>query len=145
MDRCVWPRTSTCKSEWVGTIVEQGLKIRFNAVRVPTSPADIPLAYPPAENHHIVVVRNNRYFKVDTQGRGKKDLAEAFKQVKEMADGKAGPGVGVLTGDDRDVWAEVSGSSIWDLACRAPYLYLLSTSQNRTVDVESGLDARNQC
>lgn len=86
---------------------------RFNAVRVPTSPADVPLAYPANENHHVVVVRNNRYFKVDTQGRGKKELSEAFKQVKEMADGKKGPGVGVLTGDDRDVWTEVSLCFTW--------------------------------
>jgi carnitine O-acetyltransferase len=78
---------------------------------VPTSPADVPLAYPPHENHHVVVVRNNRYFKVDTKGRGKAEMAQAFKQVKEMADGQVGAGVGVLTGDDRDVWTEVSSLS----------------------------------
>jgi carnitine O-acetyltransferase len=80
---------------------------RFNAVRVPTSPADIPLAYP-EDTHHVVVVRNNRYFKVDTQGRGKKELSEAFRAVKRMADGTPGEGVGVLCADDRDVWTEVS-------------------------------------
>jgi hypothetical protein len=79
---------------------------RFNAARIPTSPADIPLAYP-ADTHHIVVVRNNRYFMVDTKGRGKAELAEAFKEVKRMADGTAGEGLGVLCADDRDVWAEV--------------------------------------
>ena len=84
--------------------------LRFNAVRVPTSPADVPLAYPAHENHHIVVVRNDRYFKVDTRGRGKKELAEAFRQVKQLADGQKGSGVGVLTADDRDVWSEVSTS-----------------------------------
>jgi len=45
---------------------------------------------------------------VDTKGRGKAELAEAFKEVKRMADGTAGEGLGVLCADDRDVWAEVS-------------------------------------
>jgi len=45
---------------------------------------------------------------VDTKGRGKKELAEAFKQVKRMADGTPGEGLGVLCADDRDVWTEVS-------------------------------------
>jgi carnitine O-acetyltransferase len=85
------------------------LKNRFNAARIPTSPADVPLAYP-EDTHHIVVVRNNRYFKVDTKGRGKKELAEAFKHVKRMADGTPGEGVGVLCADDRDVWTEVGSS-----------------------------------
>lgn len=82
------------------------MRPRFNAVRVPTSPADVPLSYP-ADTHHIIVVRNNRYFKVDTQGRGKKELAEAFREVKRMADGTPGESVGVLCADDRDVWTEV--------------------------------------
>lgn len=76
-------------------------------MRVPTAPADVPLAYD-TDTHHIVVLRNDRYFKVDTRGRGKKELAEAFREVKRLADGKAGSGLGVLTVDDRDVWGEVS-------------------------------------
>lgn len=44
---------------------------------------------------------------VDTKGRGKAELAEAFREVKRMADGTPGEGLGVLCADDRDVWAEV--------------------------------------
>lgn len=80
---------------------------RFNAVRVPTSPADIPLAYNPEEHHHVVVLCNDRYFKVDTKGRSASDIVAAFKEVKQAAKGKAGSGLGVLTADDRDVWTEV--------------------------------------
>jgi carnitine O-acetyltransferase len=79
---------------------------RFNAVRVPTTPADVPLAHS-SNNHHIVVLRNDRYFKVDTCGRGKEELANAFKEIKKIADGTPGSGLGVLTADDRDVWTEV--------------------------------------
>ncbi|WVQ82818.1 hypothetical protein IAT38_004950 [Cryptococcus sp. DSM 104549] len=80
-------------------------KYMFNAVRTPTKPADIATSYGP-DNHHIVVLRNNRYFKVDTKGRGKAELAEAFRKVKAAADGKEGSGLGVLCADDRDVWTD---------------------------------------
>ena len=76
-------------------------------MRVPTFPADVPLAYP-SDTHHIVVLRNDRYFEIDTKGRGKKELAQAFRDVKRMADGHTGSGLGILTADDRDVWTEVS-------------------------------------
>ncbi|RXK38400.1 carnitine O-acetyltransferase [Tremella mesenterica] len=98
-------------------------KYLFNAVRVPTSPADVPLAYP-KDTHHIVVLRNNRYFKVDTKGRGKKALAEAFEKVKKLADTKAGEGLGILTVDDRDVWTEARR-------------HLMSLSKSNTVSVQA--------
>ncbi|OCF34576.1 carnitine O-acetyltransferase [Kwoniella heveanensis CBS 569] len=83
----------------------ESYKYLFNAVRVPTSPADVPTAFG-QDNHHIVVVRNNRYFKVDTKGRGKAELAQAFKEIKKIADSKEGSGVGILTVDNRDLWTE---------------------------------------
>jgi hypothetical protein len=49
---------------------------------------------------------------VDTKGRGKAELAEAFREVKRMADGTPGEGIGVLCADDRDVWAEVCQISV---------------------------------
>ncbi|KAK1920548.1 acyltransferase ChoActase/COT/CPT [Papiliotrema laurentii] len=81
-------------------------KYLFNAVRVPTSPADVPLAYEPEKHHHIVVLSNDRYFKVDTKGRSASDLVKAFEQIKKLSADKPGSGVGVLTADDRDVWTE---------------------------------------
>ncbi|WVW81207.1 hypothetical protein I302_103198 [Kwoniella bestiolae CBS 10118] len=77
----------------------------FNAVRTPTKPADLPVNHG-TDHHHIVVLRNNRYFKVDTEGRGKQDLVEAFKEIKKVADGQGGSGVGVLTSDNRDLWTD---------------------------------------
>ena len=50
---------------------------------------------------------NNRYFKVDTEGRSASELAASFQKIKELAKGKAGSGVGVLTVDDRDLWTDV--------------------------------------
>ena len=77
---------------------------------MPTSPADVPLTYDSNKHHHIVVLANDRYFKLDTKGKSASQLAQAFKEVKQMAAGKSGSGVGVLTADDRDVWTEVGGS-----------------------------------
>lgn len=84
---------------------------------MPTSPADVPLAYDANKHHHIVVLANDRYFKVDTRGKSASQLAQAFKDVKQMAAGKAGSGVGVLTADDRDVWTEVSCGTRSALYC----------------------------
>lgn len=89
-----------------GPLCMASYKYLFNAVRVPTSPADVPLAYDPSKNHHIVVLCNDRYWKVDTQGRSASDLSKAFAEIKKASAGKRGSGVGVLTGDDRDVWTE---------------------------------------
>ncbi|WVR03104.1 hypothetical protein IAU60_000094 [Kwoniella sp. DSM 27419] len=83
----------------------------FNAVRVPTSPADLPRAFS-KDHHHVVVVRNNRYFKVDTKGRGKAELVDAFRKVKELADDKEGSGLGILTVDNRDLWTETRNNLI---------------------------------
>lgn len=84
-------------------------KYLFNATRVPTAPADIPLAYE-RDLNHIVVLRNNRYFKIEVADRGKAEIAEALREVKKLADGKEGDGLGILTSEDRDVWTEVSES-----------------------------------
>lgn len=54
-----------------------------------------------------MVLANDRYYKVDTEGRSASQLSEAFKQVKELAKGQSGSGLGILCADDRDVWTEV--------------------------------------
>ena len=66
------------------------------------------MGYNSDKNHHIVVLANDRYFKVDTQGRSASQIAEAFQQIKKVAKSHKGSGLGILTVDDRDVWTEVS-------------------------------------
>ena len=51
-------------------------------------------------------MRNNRFFKVDTEGRSASELVEAFRKIKKTAASHKGSGIGVLTVDDRDVWTE---------------------------------------
>jgi len=78
-------------------------KYLFNAVREPASPADKPLAFP-KELNHIVVLRNDRYFKLEVGGRSASEIAKALEQIKKEADTHAGAGIGVLCADNRDVW-----------------------------------------
>ncbi|GMK56889.1 hypothetical protein CspeluHIS016_0307290 [Cutaneotrichosporon spelunceum] len=80
-------------------------KYLFNAVRVPTSPSDVPLAYP-KELNHIIVLRNNRYFKLDVGGRSASEINKAMDDIKKVADQGEGSYIGALTADDRDVWCE---------------------------------------
>lgn len=79
----------------------------FNASRIPTKPSDTFEIYPSAENEHIVVLRKNRLFKVQTKGLGVEELETSLKQVVEQAD-KLGEGlpIGALTGDNRDAWTD---------------------------------------
>ena len=80
----------------------------FNASRIPTKPSDTFEIYPAGENEHVVVLRKDRLFKVQTKGLGVGDLEGAFQQVIKLADAAEGQAIsiGTLTGEDRDVWTE---------------------------------------
>nr|ODN85714.1 carnitine O-acetyltransferase [Cryptococcus depauperatus CBS 7841] len=80
-------------------------KYLFNSTRQPTKPADVAKSHGP-DNHHIVVLCNNRYFKVDTKSRGLEELSQALKKIKKVAEQHAGESIGVLTADNRDVWTD---------------------------------------
>ncbi|KAL2887138.1 carnitine O-acetyltransferase-like protein [Ceratocystis lukuohia] len=84
-------------------------KWMFNASRVAAKPADHPIKFPPAENKHIIVIRNNQFFKVLHEVDGKQlntaELEKQFSYVYKSAQGKVPP-VGALTSENRDVWAD---------------------------------------
>jgi carnitine O-acetyltransferase len=80
----------------------------FNTSRVPAKPADYPVKYPHEENKHIIVIRKNQFFKVMHEVDGKplntSELEQQFNRVYQKAE-KAPP-VGILTTQNRDVWAD---------------------------------------
>lgn len=80
-------------------------KYLFNATRIPTPGADVPKAFDKNLNH-IVVLRNNRYFKIDVAGRSASEIAKAMEEVKQIADKSAGLPIGALCADNRDVWQQ---------------------------------------
>lgn len=80
----------------------------FNACRVPAKPLDHPVKYSAKDNHHIVVIRKNQFWKVTYETGGKQmntsELEQQFKRVYEKAE--KSPAVGILTSENRDVWAD---------------------------------------
>lgn len=58
---------------------------------------------------HIIVIRNNRFWKVEATDNGRIiSTAEFEKQIQHIYENSAGnyPGVGVLTASNRDIWAK---------------------------------------
>ena len=78
----------------------------FNACRIPGNKTDYPVKYSYKDHKYIVVVRKNRFFKVEHEVAGQQlnasELEKQFKRIYEVAD-KA-PAVGVLTTQNRDIW-----------------------------------------
>jgi carnitine O-acetyltransferase len=76
----------------------------FNCSRVAAEPADYPIKYDHKENQHVVVVRKNQFFKVDTHVQGKQlttaELELQFSKIYKISQ-KAAP-VGSITSLPRD-------------------------------------------
>ncbi|KAJ3416921.1 Carnitine O-acetyltransferase mitochondrial [Chytridiales sp. JEL 0842] len=83
----------------------------FNTCRVPKIPSDVTFVADPRKNNHIIAVRKNQFFAIDTKhpdGRNLStmELAKQFEKVYQLAGDKAATPVGVLTASNRDVWAK---------------------------------------
>lgn len=79
----------------------------FGASRVPEKPADVPVTYAPEDAEHVIVMRKNRFFKVDTRGRSASDLEKAFENIVQRVGNEAALPLGALTVENRDVWTDV--------------------------------------
>jgi carnitine O-acetyltransferase len=81
----------------------------FNFSRVPKKPSDTGVKYPFKENQHIIAIRKNQFWKIPHEINGKQlntsELELQFKRIYEKAE--KSPAVGILTSQNRDVWAEV--------------------------------------
>lgn len=78
----------------------------FNCCRIPAEGADYPQRYSHKDNQHIVVVRQNQFFKVplvlDGQPLNTSEFQKQFERIYEVA--QTAPPVGVLTAANRDFW-----------------------------------------
>jgi carnitine O-acetyltransferase len=83
-------------------------KWMFNTSRVPAKPADYPVKFPHNENKHILAIRKNQFFKVvhevDGEQLNTSELEQQFQRIYQKAERT--PAVGMLTTENRDVWAE---------------------------------------
>ncbi|KAF9582836.1 Carnitine O-acetyltransferase mitochondrial [Lunasporangiospora selenospora] len=85
-------------------------KYMFNACRYPAKPSDFELAFDPAKNNHVAVVRKNQFFVFDLIKDGKMlstvDIEAQLDDIIKMAGDRADPAIGALTSDNRDIWTE---------------------------------------
>ncbi|MCJ1241380.1 Carnitine O-acetyltransferase mitochondrial [Varicellaria rhodocarpa] len=102
----------------------------FNTCRKPAKPADYPVKYDPKENKHIVVVRKNQFFKVMHEVGGKQlntsELEAQFRRVYEKAE--RAPAVGILTSENRDIWADAQSALLSAHASNATALQTIESS-----------------
>ena len=86
-------------------------KYMFNNCRIPKKPSDIEIAYDPTQHTHIVAIRKNKFYVIDTIHNGQqlstKELEQQFERVIKTAGNEQGPAVGALTTENRDNWTEV--------------------------------------
>ncbi|KAI9495160.1 acyltransferase ChoActase/COT/CPT [Zychaea mexicana] len=85
-------------------------KYMFSNCRIPKKPADENAMYDPAKNTHILVIRKNKFYVVDTVHNGRQlttgELEYQFQRVYDAAGFTKGVGFGALTADNRDNWAD---------------------------------------
>ncbi|KAI9248557.1 acyltransferase ChoActase/COT/CPT [Phascolomyces articulosus] len=85
-------------------------KYMFSNCRLPTAPSDTNAMYDPIQNTHIIVIRKNKFYVVDTVQNGRQlttgELEYQFQRVYDAAGYTKGVGLGVFTGDHRDNWTE---------------------------------------
>ncbi|RHY87974.1 hypothetical protein DYB35_007838 [Aphanomyces astaci] len=82
-------------------------KYMFNACRIPRRDADSYRIYDPSTHHHVVVMRHNKFFKVH---QGPTPLSflvwtSILTHILDVA-GSIESSVGVLSSENRDVWAD---------------------------------------
>ncbi|RHZ01301.1 hypothetical protein DYB26_009016 [Aphanomyces astaci] len=82
-------------------------KYMFNACRIPRRDADSYRIYDPSTHHHVVVMRHNKFFKVH-QGPTPLSFLEWTSILTHILDvaGSIESSVGVLSSENRDVWAD---------------------------------------
>jgi carnitine O-acetyltransferase len=87
-------------------------KYMFNNCRVANKPSDIATIFDPVKNTHIVAIRKNKFYFVDTVHNGvqlnTKELEQQFQRVIDQAGSIKGLPIGAMTTENRDKWTDVS-------------------------------------
>jgi carnitine O-acetyltransferase len=86
----------------------------FNSARIASFPIDTTMEYDPFLNTHIVVIRKNKFYFMDTVHNGLQlstsELEIQFQSIIDHAGDKSGLAIGCFTTEDRDTWAKVGFS-----------------------------------
>ncbi|KAI9320614.1 acyltransferase ChoActase/COT/CPT [Dichotomocladium elegans] len=85
-------------------------KYMFNNCRIPKKPADFETAYDPEKHTHVIAIRKNKFYVIDTVHNGQQlstnELEQQFQRVIDAAGNESGPAVGALTTENRDTWTD---------------------------------------
>ncbi|KAI8075381.1 acyltransferase ChoActase/COT/CPT [Gilbertella persicaria] len=85
-------------------------KYMFNNCRIAHKPSDLAASFDPFKNTHIVAIRKNKFYVIDTVHQGvqlsTKELQAQFERVIDQAGDIKGIPVGVLTSENRDKWTD---------------------------------------
>ncbi|KAI8978463.1 acyltransferase ChoActase/COT/CPT [Pilobolus umbonatus] len=85
-------------------------KYMFNNCRIPKKPSDYEAIFDPVQNNHLVVLRKNKFYVVDTVHQGQQlstsEFQAQFQKIIDEAGSDKGIPIGVLTSDNRDKWTE---------------------------------------
>ncbi|KAG5289247.1 carnitine acetyl transferase [Histoplasma ohiense] len=102
----------------------------FNACRIPAAKADYPVTYPAKGNEHIIVIRKNQIFKLQTHANGQQlntsELQQQFEKIYQKAE-KVQP-VGVLTSANRDFWTNARANLIKTSAANEAALEIIQSA-----------------
>ncbi|KAI9306674.1 acyltransferase ChoActase/COT/CPT [Cunninghamella echinulata] len=85
-------------------------KYMFNNCRMPKKPSDYEAIFDPIQHNHVIAIRKNKFYVIDTIHDGKQlstnELQQQFQRVIDMAGDEKGDAIGVLTAENRDNWTD---------------------------------------
>ncbi|TPX73234.1 hypothetical protein CcCBS67573_g05486 [Chytriomyces confervae] len=92
-----------------GPLCSHQYRYLFNSTRIPQLPEDVTRIAEPTRNNHIIVVRKNKFFKLDLVVQGGRELStpeieSQIETIYQTAGVIHDPAVGALTTLDRDSW-----------------------------------------
>lgn len=95
-------------------------KYMFNNCRIAHKPSDLKATFDPIKNTHIIAIRKNKFYFIDTVYNGQqlstKEFEQQFQRVIDDAGDIKGIPVGVLTSENRDKWCDVSHKHTYTIA-----------------------------
>ncbi|CAO3577150.1 unnamed protein product [Absidia cylindrospora] len=85
-------------------------KYMFNNCRMPKKPSDYEAIYDPSKHSHIIAIRKNKFYAIDTIHDGQQlstsELEQQFQRVIDLAGEEKGAAIGALTAENRDIWTD---------------------------------------
>ncbi|KAF8319721.1 acyltransferase ChoActase/COT/CPT [Clavulina sp. PMI_390] len=83
----------------------------FNSSRYPVKPNDTATKFDPQTHNHVLFIRNNKFYTVQLEHDGVQlSTTELESQISKIiakaAASPAGPAIGALTSENRDIWAD---------------------------------------